>query len=91
MYQECSMRVTKVADSPMFCDKTYIYEKKCCKQEYFKEALSWCNFNPKGIIIFPYDNKQIILLNLLEIIILNYNTLRKRKSLNITLSGKNNR
>ena len=22
MYQECSMRVTKVADSPMFCDKT---------------------------------------------------------------------
>ena len=36
--------------------------KKCCKQEYSKEALSWYNFNPKGIIIFPYDDKQIILL-----------------------------
>ena len=36
--------------------------KKCCKQEYSKEALSWYNFNPKGIIIFPYDQKQIILL-----------------------------
>ena len=22
MYQECSMRVKKVADSPIFCDKT---------------------------------------------------------------------
>ena len=22
MYQECFMRVTKVADSPVFCDKT---------------------------------------------------------------------
>ena len=36
--------------------------KKCCKQEYSKETLSWYNFNPKGIIIFPYDDKQIILL-----------------------------
>ena len=38
-----------------------IYEKKCCKQEHSKEALSWYNFNPKGII-FPYDDKHIILL-----------------------------
>ena len=36
--------------------------KKCCKQEYSKEALSWYNFNPKSIIIYPYDDKQIILL-----------------------------
>ena len=36
--------------------------KKCYKQEYSKEALFWYNFNPKGIIIFPYDDKQIILL-----------------------------
>ena len=36
--------------------------KKCCKQGCSKEALSWCNFYPKGIIIFPYDDKQIILL-----------------------------
>ena len=36
--------------------------KKCCKQEYSKETLSWYNFNPKSIIIFPYDEKQIILL-----------------------------
>ena len=36
--------------------------KKCCKQECSKEALSWYNFNPKGIIIFPYNDKQIILL-----------------------------
>ena len=36
--------------------------KKCCKQEYSKETLSWYNFNPKGKIIFPYDDKQIILL-----------------------------
>ena len=36
--------------------------KKCCKQEYSKEALSWYNFNPKGIIKFPYGDKQIILL-----------------------------
>ena len=32
--------------------------KKCCKQEYSKEALSWYNFNPKGIIIFSYDEKH---------------------------------
>ena len=36
--------------------------KKCCKQEYSKEAISWYNFHPKGKIIFPYDDKQIILL-----------------------------
>ena len=43
--------------------KTQVYLcKKCCKQECSKEALSWYNFNPKGIIIFPYDEKQIILL-----------------------------
>ena len=26
------------------------------------EALFWYNLNPKGIIIFPYDDKQFILL-----------------------------
>ena len=60
MYQECCMRVTIVVDSPIFCDKTEIKAylcKKCCKTEYSKEALSWYNFNPKGIIIFPYDDK----------------------------------
>ena len=65
MYQECSMRVTKVADSPMFCDRTEntsLFMKKFCKQEYSKETLSWYNFNLKGIIIIPYDDKQIILL-----------------------------
>ena len=65
MYQECFMRVRKVADSPIFCDKTEntsLFMKKCCKQEYSKETLSWYNFNPKGKIIFPYDDKQIILL-----------------------------
>ena len=36
--------------------------KKRCKQEYSKKALFWYNFNPKGITIFPYDDKQIILL-----------------------------
>ena len=36
--------------------------KKRCKQENSKKALFWYNFNPKGIIIFPYDDKQIILL-----------------------------
>ena len=41
--------------------QAYLY-KKCCKQEYSKESLSWYNFNPKGKITFPYDDKQIILL-----------------------------
>ena len=36
--------------------------KKCYKQKYSKEALSWYDFNPKGIIIFSYDDQQIILL-----------------------------
>ena len=36
--------------------------KKYCKEEYSKEALSWYNFNPKCIIIFSFDEKQIILL-----------------------------
>ena len=31
-------------------------------QEYYKEALSWYNFNRKSIIIFLYDEKQTILL-----------------------------
>ena len=60
------MRVTKVADSPMFCDKTentsLFMKKNCCKHEYSKETFSWYNFNTKGIIIFPYDDKQTILL-----------------------------
>ena len=33
-----------------------------CKQEYSKEALSWYKYNPKGIVIFPYDDKQILFL-----------------------------
>ena len=41
--------------------QTYLC-KKCCKQQCYKEVLSWYNFNPKGIKIFPYDDKQIILL-----------------------------
>ena len=41
--------------------QTYLC-KKCCKQQYYKEVLSWYNFNPKGVKIFPYDDKQIILL-----------------------------
>ena len=41
--------------------QTYLC-KKCCKQQYYKEALSWYNFIPEGIIIFPYDEKQINLL-----------------------------
>ena len=61
--QECSMRVKKVSDSPIFGDKTenrslFMKKKKCCKQEYSKETLSWYNFNPKGIIIFPYDEQH---------------------------------
>ena len=35
--------------------------KKYCKQQYPKETLSWFNLNPKGIITFPYDDKQFIL------------------------------
>ena len=38
--------------------KTYSC-KNCWKQEYSKEALSWNDFNPKGIIRFPYDDKQV--------------------------------
>ena len=33
--------------------------KKCCKQQYSKEALFRYNLNPKGIIIFPYDDKHL--------------------------------
>ena len=39
-----------------------IYAKNCCKQQFSKEALFWYNLNPKGIIMFPYDDKQFILL-----------------------------
>ena len=59
------MRMTKVAVHLYSVIRVKIQAylcKKCCKQEYFKEALSWYNFNPKGIIIFFYDDKQIILL-----------------------------
>ena len=35
--------------------------KNFCKQQYSKEALSWYNFNPKGITVFPSGNNQIIL------------------------------
>ena len=61
---------------------------KYCKQEYSKEALSWYNFNPKGTIIFPHDDKQIIFLTSMRNN--KHNTMGKRKSLNITLSEKNN-
>ena len=43
MCQECSMTVIKVADSPMYCDKTentsLFMKKKNCKQEYSKETM----------------------------------------------------
>ena len=64
--------------------------KKFCKQEYSKKSLSWYSFNSKGTIIFPYDDKQIILLTSMrsnpEL-----QSLGKRKSLNIALYGENNR
>ena len=41
------------------------------------EALSWYNFNPKGMIIFPYDINKLSCLHLWEIIIPNYSTLEK--------------
>ena len=64
MCQECSMRVTNMIHLySVIRLKIQAYLcKKCCKQEYSKEALSWYNFNPKSIIIYPYDDKQIILL-----------------------------
>ena len=67
MYQECSMRVKEVADSPMFCDKTentslFMKRNVANKNTLRKQCKTWYNFNPKGIIIFPYDDKQIILL-----------------------------
>ena len=67
MYQERSMRVKKVADSPMFCDKTentrlFMKKNVVNKNTLRKQCITWYNFNPKGIIIFPYDDKQIILL-----------------------------
>ena len=61
MYQECSMRVTKVADSPMFCDKTENTSLFMKKNVNKNKETSWYKFNPKGIIIFPYDDKQLIL------------------------------
>ena len=63
--------VTDVTVSPIFCDRLKVQAyltiqaylcKKCCKQQYSREALFWCNLNPKGIIILPYDEKQFILL-----------------------------
>ena len=41
--------------------QAYLF-KRFCKQEYSKEALSWYKYNPKGIVIFPYDDKQILFL-----------------------------
>ena len=46
--------------------------KNCCKQEFSKGALFWYNLNPKGIIIFPYNDKQFILLTCKGKIIPNY-------------------
>ena len=36
--------------------------KKCCKQQYYKEAFSGYNLNRRDVIIFPCDDKQMILL-----------------------------
>ena len=47
----------------------------CCKQQYTKEAVFWYNLNSKGIIIFPYDDKQFILLLSVGKIIPNYDKL----------------
>ena len=41
--------------------QAYLF-KRFCKQEYSKEALSWYKYNTKGIVIFPYDDKQILFL-----------------------------
>ena len=41
--------------------QAYLCEN-CCKQQFPKEALFWKNLNPKGIIMFPYDEKHFILL-----------------------------
>ena len=43
------------------------------------EALSWYNFNPKGIIILPYHDKQIIVL-----------TSMKNNNLELQYTGKKN-
>ena len=50
--------------------------KNCWKQQFSMEALFWYNPNPKGIIIFSYDDKQFIL-HQWELIIPNYNTIGK--------------
>ena len=54
------MRVAKVADSPIFCDKTENTSLYIKENVVNKNALS--KHYPKGIIIFPYGDKQIILL-----------------------------
>ena len=36
--------------------------KNCCKQQFSKTGLFWYDVNPKGITIFPYDDKQFVLL-----------------------------
>ena len=69
MYQECSMRVTKVAVRLYSVKRLQIQAylcKKYCQQEHSKKALSCYNVNPKGIIIFRYDDKQIILLTFMR-------------------------
>ena len=56
MYQECSMEWQKylihLYSVIRLKIQTSLYKKKCCKQQYSKE----------GIPIFPYDDKQFILL-----------------------------
>ena len=67
MYQEYSIRVTKVTDYKGYLNSVMRWKvqanlcKKCCKQ-HTKKALSGYNLIPKVIIIFLYDDKQIILL-----------------------------
>ena len=64
MYQECSMRVTKVSDSPMFSDKTentslfmqkIVVNKNTLRTHYLGITLI------QKITMFPYHDKQIIL------------------------------
>ena len=63
MYQECFVEwqrwLIHLYSVLRLKVQSYLF-KKCCKQ-YSKEALFWYNLNPKGIIIFPYDGKQFVL------------------------------
>ena len=51
MYQECSMRVTKVADSPIFCDKTE--NTRLFISQYINSIYTQVNLLPIGIVLGP--------------------------------------